>query len=789
MFRTTWKISVRNILKHKVYSSINVIGLALGFSAFILIGLFIRYELGWDKSNENYAQIYRVQRHFTNAIYAVGGNEISPHTRVITASLLEKQFPEFEKITLLQQSNGKFLASMPDRQVLVQTGIFADSCYFDVFSYHFIEGQPQHATSDPFTVVLSETMADKLFAGQSALGKTVSLEKKVDLKVVGVYTDLPENTSIRPDFIGSFSTLESTANVKRNSSLTGDCMTFALLKSGTTPEFVSNKIENVFSVFKDLEFEKLELCPLSKVYLDYNGHGDYILVLMLYGLIGLFILLMSGFNYINLTTANAATRRKEVAIKKVSGSSQTDLFIQFICETIAVSLLALGLAFTIAKLFLPVFSSIVGKPIGLNLTNDWPFVAVTLLISIGVGILSGIYPAFFMSSHKIMSLFKPANLGRGREKFNLKKALVVSQFSISAFLILLTLSFSMQIRYLFQKDLGFKKEGLVYTQMTASKTGITFDQLRSRILSHPEILEASMSRHIPFVSFGGGMTNWEGGNRNDKVVCRFNEVSYDFARNMGIPITAGRDFSRDFRGDVGKSCLINETAAKSFGWDNPIGKRLNDNQLTVVGVTRDFIYKDMHNGIEPSIMVLSPEEIAGTWTFAFRVDQQNQQKAISVLTQEFRASFPSDPFEFHDLPTYFANENTIKVYHAVNRTIIFFTVFNIFLAMIGLLGLVSYTVERRTKEIGVRKINGSTVSNIFYLLSREYFILLFFALLVAFPAAWWIYEKLPSANKLHTQPWIFALGAFIIFLIIILTTSYQTLKAATRNPVEALRYE
>ena len=789
MISSIWKISVRNILKHKIYSLINVLGLALGFSAFILIGLFIRQELSWDKSNEKYENIYRVQRHFTNAKYAVGGNEISPHTRAVTAQLLEKQFPEFEKITVLQQSNGKFLAATPDRQIYAETGIFADSCYFNVFTYHFLEGEQHNATSDPFTVVLSKTMANKLFAGENALGKTVSFEKKYDLKVVGIYEDLPENTSLRPDFIASFSSLAKISKVTRSSVYAGDCMTFALLKPAIDPQFIQNKIKKLFSGFNDLEFEELELCPLSKVYLDYNGHGQYYFVLMLYGLIGLFILIMSAFNYINLTTANAATRRKEVAVKKVSGSSRTELIIQFLCETIIVSLLALALAFVLAKVFLPVFNSMVGKHIGLTWIHDWNFISLTILISIGIGIVSGIYPALFMSSHKIVTLFKSEVFGKGREKFSLKKALVVSQFSISAFLIMLTLSFSMQIRYLFQKDLGFNKENLVYTQMTTSNSGITFNQLRNRILTHPEIQEASMSRHIPFVSFGGGMTNWEGGPREEKVVCRFNEVSYDFAKNMGIRIVAGRDFSRDFPGDIGQSCLINETAAKSFGWENPIGKRLNDNRLTVVGVAKDFIFKDMHNGIEPSVMVLSPEEITGTWTFAFRVDKQNQQKAMMILTQEFKNTFPNDPFEFHDLPTYFANENTIKVYNAVNHTILFFTIFNIFLAMIGLLGLVSYTVERRTKEIGVRKINGSTVSGIFYLLSREYFILLFFSLLIAFPTAWWTYEKLPSANKLHISPWIFVLGGAIIFLIILITTSYQTIKAALRNPVEALRYE
>lgn len=298
-----------------------------------------------------------------------------------------------------------------------------------------------------------------------------------------------------------------------------------------------------------------------------------------------------------------------------------------------------------------------------------------------------------------------------------------------------------------------------------------------------------MSKHIPFVSFGGGMTNWEGCEPNEEIVCRFNEISYDFVKNMGIQIVKGRDFSREFSGDTGKSCLINETAAKNFGWDNPIGKRLNNDRLVVVGVVKDFIYKDMHNEVEPTIMVLAPTEVSGQWTFAFRVDPRSSQKALAILNEEFRSNFPKDPFEFNDLSTYFANEQTIQVYKSVERTILFFTVFNIFLAMIGLLGLVSYTVNRRTKEIGVRKINGSTSLHIFYLLSREYFVLLFFSLLIAFPSAWWAFEQIPGANKLHMHPLVFGLSAIILFVIILFTTSYQTVKAALRNPVEALRYE
>ena len=791
MIRAILKISIRNILKHRIYSAINVFGLSLGFAAFILIGLFIRYELSWDKSNDKYDRIYRVQRYFPENTHVMNGNEISQYSRAITAQLLEKRFPEFEKISVIHhaENSGNFLASVPDLQIYDEKGICADSCFFDVFTYHFLEGTQTGALDEPFSIVLSKSMANKLYPEESALGRTVTVEKKFDLKVTGVYADLPENSSLRPTHVISFPTLAKTDGITRSSIWSSECMTYALLKPGVDFRYLESKTRNAFVGFKDIEHEELQLCPMSKIYLSFNGRNDYVIILSFYGLIGLFILIMSSFNYINLTTANAANRGKEIAMKKVSGSNRFALVSQFLGEAVLISFLALGVAFLLAKIFLPVFSGIIGRQLELDLYHDEKFVGLTILISLGVGLLSGIYPALFLSSHKIVSLFKGEMFGRGREKLSLKKVLVTFQFAISAFLILITISVSLHISYLLKKDLGFSKENMLYTRMSVSKQGTTFDQLRNRILQHPEIVDASMSKNVPFVSFGGGMTNWEGSKPDENVLCRFNDVSYDFVKNMGISLVAGRDFSHGFPGDVGKSCLINETAARCFGWENPIGKRVKNNRLTVIGVVKDYIYKDMHNGIEPAILVLAPEEIAGTWTFAFRVERHNQQKAKAILTSEFENAFPNDSFEFNDLPTTFANDYVFKVYHAINHTILFFTVFNIFLAMIGLLGLVSFTVIRRTKEIGVRKINGSTSLSIFYLLSREYFILLCCALVIAFPSALWILGKLPGTYKLPPQPWIYVLAAGIIFVIILLTTCYHTIKAATRNPVEALRYE
>jgi putative ABC transport system permease protein len=783
------KISLRNILKHKIYSSINVFGLALGFTAFILVGLFIQYDLSWDKTNLKYDRIYRVQRHFVKNRNAVDRNDISPHTPPLTAQLLEKQFPDFEKITVIRYNGGKYLGSDPSRQIFEESGFCADSCLFNVFTYHFLEGEQTSALTEPFTVVLSKTMADKLFPGGKALGKSVTIEKKFDVKVTGVYADLPENSSVRPSYVVSFSSLDKAAGIKRNSSWTGDCMTYALLKPGVEYKTVGQKIKNVYKGFKGAEFEELQLCPLSKIFLSFDGRNDYLIVLTLFGLIGLFILIMSAFNYINLTTANSAIRGKEVAVKKVCGSNRSSLIAQFLGETIIIAVIALVIAFFLAWIFLPVFSSIIDKHLELSFRYNGIFIGMTLGIAIFVGLLSGIYPALFLSSKKIVSLFKGNLFDRGNEKINLRKALVTGQFAISIFLILLTLSFSLQIRYLSTRDMGFNKENMLFTKLSSSRHGITFEALRNRLLRYPEIIDASMSEHLPFISYGGGMVNWEGGEQDDKVNYRPNSVSYDFVKNMGIAVLTGRDFSRDYPGDLGKSCLINETAAKTFGWDNPIGKRINNNEWTVVGVMKDYVYKDIHGHIEPAVLLLAPDEIYGGWSFAFRVDPRNEQKAKAILTREFEAAFPNDPFEFSDMTSAFLYEHTFKIYHSINRTFVFFTVFNIFLAVIGLLGLVSFTVLRRTKEIGVRKINGCSAGGIFYLLNREYFTLLIVSLLFSFPGGWWAYEIIPGAFKFHMQPWVFILATGIILFIILLTTNYQTLKAATRNPVEALRYE
>jgi len=338
-------------------------------------------------------------------------------------------------------------------------------------------------------------------------------------------------------------------------------------------------------------------------------------------------------------------------------------------------------------------------------------------------------------------------------------------------------------------DLGFDRNKLLYAGLTTEQNDLKFDQLRSRLIQHPDIIDASMSSNLPFVNMAGDMLNWEGGNPDDKILYRPNWVSYDFVENMDLKIVQGRDFSADFPGDTGISCIINEAALRSFGWKDPIGKKINDKRWTIVGVVEDYHLSDIHNQIDPAVLLLSDGRIKGNQVFAFRYSTGNLDKVDQFLSNEFSLIFPNDPFEFNSLETAIINESSFKIYQTIKKSISFFSFFIILLAIIALLSMVSYTIARRTKEIGIRKIVGSSVKNLFLMLNRDYFVLLGLSLVLALPMAYLAYGALPGNFKISPPVWVPFFAAFIILIIILATTGFQTLRAARRNPVEALRYE
>lgn len=779
------RISIRNLLKYKFTSFVCVFGLSLGFIAYILISLFIRYETSWDRVNENYDNIFVVQRDRGRSASAVGANNITTYSPLITATLL-KEFPDFDRVALIHETGGRFLSISPDEQFKTERGLYADHHYLDIFTYKFIGNYSSDDFREPYSILLSETLAGKLFGDDQITGQNVTLDKKTELKVAGVYADLPLNTSVRPEYIISFSTLEREEGISRHEPGALNGTTFCLMSGDSDPATVEKSIAGILSGFEGMESEMLRLSPLSKM--RYYSAPDYFVILWLFGLVGLFILLMSAFNYVNLSMANASLRGKEIAIKKMSGSKRSGLVMQFLSETVLLSVVAVAISVYLVSFLIPYFNSIMNTGINLNFSGDWLFWGVLIFSSVVIGLLAGIYPAFFMSSNSIVNLFK-GSFRSGRDKIKLRKTLVLFQFAISVFLICLSMFFFMHVNHISEKDIGFRRDNMIYVQMTSSVTDRYFEDFRNRLLNEPSIINASMSKNLPFVNFGGGNINWEGGYPDDMVFYRPNRVTYDFIGNMGMELVEGRDFSRDYPSDIDQACIINETAARYFGWDNPIGKRLDNNQYTVVGVVKDYHVMDIHNPLDPVVLGLAPGEMSGTWVYAFRYMQGYREEAISLLTDEFSRDFPNDPFDIGELESAFVNENAYRGYQTLKKSILFFTVFNIFLAITGLIGLVSFSTARRTKEIGIRRINGSSIASVFVLLNREFFVLLGISLIIAWPAYWMVYNAFPGVYKLPFEPFILVYSAVIILVITLASTGWQTWRAATRNPVEALRYE
>jgi putative ABC transport system permease protein len=789
MFLLNFKLALRNIVRYRLYTLINITGLTVGLLAFMLTSLYVQYEYSWDKHNQNYDRIYRVQRRHENTFFAQPGNEISPHTRGITKKFLEDKYPEFEKIAILSENSDMFLSSSPGKLFHFEHGIATEQSFLDIFTYDFTDGDKNSALTEPYTLILSQSLSSRLFPGEEATGKTVIIDKKYNLKVTGVYKDLPENSILRPPYIVSLSTLEQYDDIKN--SWSGSYMTYALLKHGQDHKAVNKKIRDLFKEYKDAETEKIFLCPLSRLYLSFNDRNDLIYILYMFRLIGIFILLLASFNYINLATAGASVRSKETGVRKVFGSSRWTLVGQFLSESVIIALISLFFAFILLEIILPEFNRITGKVLNFSYVRQWRFVILVTLVAAMTGLLSGIYPAVFIASRKAINLFKGEFYRIKRERISLRKVLVTFQYVIVVLLIILTISFSLQIRYVMDKDLGFDKENLLFTAIRVSREDVNYEDFRNRILTYPEITEFSMSKNIPLINFWGKFVKPEGAGE-EMVYVRDNMVSIDFIETMRMNISGGRDFSRDFPADPGKACIINESAVKSFGWKDPVGKTVTDqnqNKYEIVGVVRDFHQCDMYNTIEPGLLQLYAGSMYGDWTLSFRIATGQVKNAEKIIEKELEEWFPSDPFELILYTNVFPQEGIIKIYTTIQKIIRFLSVLNIFLAVIGLLGLISFTVYRRTREIGIRKIHGSTSLAIFTLLNREHVVLLLISSLISWPAAIWLYMNFPGPYKFLLQIWVFILPTLMVLIIALLTTFTFNIKAARTNPAETLRYE
>ena len=783
---------LRNIRHNKVFTMINLANLVIGFAVFILFSVVINHELNYDKFNENYEQIYRVQTKQEDS-YPTNFCTYSP---AAFRYHLMADVPEVEKVLLMREvsggakGSGQFFTLPDGNQLYELNGYWSENSIFDIFTIELIEGNKSSALTEPGTIAISETLSKKLFPEGNALGKQVTVGQRFPVTVSAVYADFPQNSNLKATYLVSMPTYPTLSGEP----MYGENWTnisfdnYVLLKKGADPKLVDAKIKDAFKNVKNFEKSSPYLHPLSKLHISPNSQPDVIVGLGILSLAAILVLILASVNYVNLSLANSTQRSKEIGIKKVIGSSKKLIASQFLSETILHTLAATVAALFVAQASFPLLNRILNRNIDFSIWKEGKLLVFISLVSLLVGVLSGLYPALVISAYNPVKVLKGKLFSTGGNSISVKKILVAAQFSISLFMLIVSFILFNHVDFILNKDLGFDNKNILYTEINP-RDKMEFETVKTRMLQHPEIAGISFSSTIPFIGNIGGYVTWEGAAPDEKEMISRNYVNYDFIPTYNLKMAYGRNFSKEYPAD-NKGCIINETALKVFGWSDPIGKQifLEGKPFPVIGVVKDFHPYSVHNPIPTYIMFLNNNVITGSTLLSVRFTG-DEQKARALVTSELNNIFPNDPFEFKDFSVAFYLDDAIPFWQTMKRMFIFFAVVTLVISTIGLFGLILFTVKRRTKEIGVRKVLGSSVGSVYWQLSTEVIGMLGFAILVGCPAAVYIYKTMPGAYKEPLSITAFIVSVALVAVIALLTISYHVLKIAVSNPVEALRYE
>lgn len=792
MIKNYLKIALRNFLRHKGYTFINVSGLAIGIACCIIIILFVQNELNYDKFHANGDRIYRVLRQANDE-----GNfrNIGVTSGPYADALLTDYPADIEAAIRVMPNDG--LVSYGDKSFREERFYFAAANFFQFFSYPLLEGKPGQVLQDPNSVVISREMARKYFGEEDPIDKVLAYEKQWEFKVTGVFDKFPGNSHLSFDFVASLAPVEAMSWFKRwwNNAL----FTYVQLKPGIAPQALEAKLPDFMDKYFGDHFRKtgksigLVLEPLEDIYFDHEitfdfiPHGDRQIVYA-FSAIALLILLIAAINFMNLATARSVNRAMEVGMRKVMGAHRRHLIVQFIGEALALSLVAMFLALVLVEFLLPYCNQL----FQLNLSLDYSdgrlalaFLGATLI----VGILSGSYPAFFLSAFQPVKTLK-GKTGAASRGTVLRKALVALQFGVSVFLVICTLVIFRQLDYVSSKKLGFNKEQVALVRINNSEFRRNRENFKSELLRQAPVKSVSLMSGEP----GGFHDNFafdvEGivdGSRRLRTVY----TDYDYCKTLGLEIVVGRDFSPEY-GTDSTAMLLNETAVKSFGWtnDEALGKHLFINlldslQRTVIGVVKDYHFTSLKNEIEPLAISIYPDHRVA----AIRINPANIREGLAAVEEAWQKAAPGYPFEYG-----FLDESFGRLYKAEQKQREIFSVFAfiaIFVACLGLFGLATYAAEQRTKEIGIRKVLGASEAGIVALLSKDFLKLVMIGFILAVPPGYYMMKHWLQdfAYRITIDAWIFIMAGVIALLIALATVSYQAIKAALANPVESLRYE
>jgi putative ABC transport system permease protein len=802
VFKNYLKITFRNIVKHKGYSLINIVGLSLGIASCILILLYVRQELSYDTFHRECERIYRIEVENTRP----EGKEIYAPTPSPYAPALKKDYPEIEKIARVYFMNRKLVA-YEDKTFYEERFIFADPDFFDMFTFPVVKGNRTGLLSNPNSLVLTSSTAEKYFGDEDPVGKIIRLDNKYDFKVTGVVEDVPINSHFHFDFAAAFPGLnDDIVGIQLDQWGAYLVYTYALFPSNFDAKFFEGKAKPFIEAHVGKESgtsRRILLQPLSRIHLHSHSDneiepGNTVSNLLIVSTIGLFILMIACINFVNLSTTQSYQRSREVGVRKVTGATRFQLAAQFLGESLIFAFIALALSFILVELFLPSFSSLVNKEIKLNLINlknDVVFFGFLMIFPILVGIVSGAYPALVLSRHKpVCALKQTGDIGKkGRGTGFLRKVLVTSQFTISISLIIGTFIVKDQLHFLTNSDLGFKKKYTLVIPIQDDSIKSRLETVKHELGRNPNVKSVTACYGTPVGNslYSNVYPNGKDGPGIFGSVFKF--IDLDYIKHFGLDIIAGRGYSKKFTSDQLNSFIVNEEMVKKLGYSSPhdaVGRKLpislNNIEGTIIGVVKNFHTNSLHEPMDPLVLIYWPRLFSEV---VVTIHPGDTAGTISSIGKTWSKFSPGYPFQYT-----FLNEDINRDYHQEQHTLNIIRTFSflaIFIACLGLYGLSAFTAEQRTREIGIRKVLGSTIPGIIRLLLSESTKWVLMANLLAWPIAYVVMNKWLQGFAYRTDIglWHFLLSGGIAFFIALGTISFLTLRTAFANPIEALRYE
>jgi len=815
MLKNYFKVAIRSLLKRKTYTLINILGLATGMAVCLLIVLFIKSELGYDSFHKNADRVYRVvlERQYP------GRSTSYSFIPQSIGEAIKQEFPEVQESTRLFNflGNGNFFVRIKDKIFEEKKVFIADSNFFNVFTATFLQGDKKSALLKPNSIVVNESTAKRYYGtAENAIGKFLETDGDNSLQITGVCDDWPDNSHFVFDMLIASPTFQNTRELNY---INFSAHTYLLLAPNSSAASLQAKFPLVVQKYVAGEVEKnfsqtyeqfkssgngynYYTQPLKQIHLTSDLEGELspngsIKTVYIFGIIALFILIIACTNFVNLATARSLERAREVGIRKTFGSNRKSLILQFLVESILISLLSMLIALGIIFLLLPLFNQLSGKQLTALYFFSGGRLLLLFLFAILVGALAGLYPAFVLSS------FRPILVLKGRFKSNryglgLRNGLVVFQFAISVILIISTIIVNRQMKYMLGDQLGFKKDHIIVVERTDLLAQQT-QSFKTELLKVGGVETVSGTTAMPGQGNYFGLTFQKAGSK-EQMTGRGVITDEAFANTLGLELKEGRFFSKDFSTDS-LSVVLNEKAVAELGLKYPIGALLTNPdqqfnapdgsqyQYTVVGVVKDFHFQSLHQQIAPLVFANISKFGGIVPVMAVRINAADFKTALSNLEKLWKKFIPARPFHYS-----FLDQDLARLYQQEQTTQKIFTIFSslaIFIACIGLLGLAAYTTQQRSREISIRKVLGASVSNVVTMLSKDFLKLVLIAALFAFPLAWWAMHSWLQdfSYRINITWWVFVVAAILAILIALLTISFQAIKAATANPVKNLRTE